>query len=88
MGKERADRQSAGSGRRWAGAVELAGVLLLSAGCFLYSRYAALAGREGAGYGGEYLFFLLPALYYIGKIIAADWLSALRPAADRDDAQP
>lgn len=67
--------------KSWIMAVELAVILLLTAGAFMQGRQSALVMRQGEGCGGECLFLLLPAVYYIWKRIVADWLrdfSALR----------
>lgn len=58
----------------WIMAVELAVILLLTAGVFMRGRQSALVIRQDEGCGGEYLLLLLPVVYYIWKRIAADWL--------------
>jgi len=53
--------------KKWSGAVELAAVLLMTAAVFGLAKQAALIERGYAACGGEYMFLLTPALYYIGK---------------------
>ena len=65
--------------KNWAAAaVELAAVLLASAVAFAWGQRAALIERGYTARGGEYLLLLIPAIYYIGKRIAADWIAELR----------
>ena len=63
---------------RAAAAVELAAVLLVTAAAFAWGQRAALIERGYTARGGEYLLLLIPAIYYIGKRIAADWIAELR----------
>ena len=63
---------------RAAAAVELAAVLLATAAAFAWGQRAALIERGYTDRGGEYLLLLIPAIYYIGKRIAADWIAELR----------
>ena len=63
---------------RIAAAVELAAVLLITAAAFVWGQRAALIERGYTARGGEYLLLLIPAIYYIGKRIAADWIAELR----------
>lgn len=63
---------------RIAAAVELAAVLLITAAAFVWGQRAALIERGYTARGGEYLLLLIPAIYYIGKRIAADWIVELR----------
>ena len=63
---------------RIAAAVELAAVLLITAAAFAWGRRAALVERGYTAHGGEYLLLLIPAIYYTGKRIAADWIAELR----------
>ncbi len=57
---------------------ELFAVLALTAAAFKAGTDAALECRGCGSQGGEYLLLLLPALYYLGKQTAADWLADLR----------
>lgn len=61
-----------------AAAVELAAVLLITAAAFAWGQRAALIERGYTARGGEYLLLLIPAIYYTGKRIAADWIAELR----------
>ena len=63
---------------RAAAAVELAAVLLITAAAFVWGQRAALIERGYTAHGGEYLLLLIPAIYYTGKRIAADWIAELR----------
>ena len=63
---------------RAAAAVELAAVLLATAAAFAWGQRAALIERGYTARGGEYLLLLIPAICYIGKRIAADWIAELR----------
>lgn len=63
---------------RIAAAVELAVVLLITAAAFAWGQRAALIERGYTARGGEYLLLLIPAIYYTGKRIAADWIAELR----------
>lgn len=63
---------------RTAAAVELAAVLLATAAAFAWGQRAALIERGYTARGGEYLLLLIPAIYYIGKRIAADWIAEFR----------
>lgn len=63
---------------RIAAAVELAAVLLITAAAFAWGQRAALIERGYTARGGEYLLLLIPAIYYTGKRIAADWIAELR----------
>jgi len=53
--------------KKWPGVVELAAVLLITAAAFAAAKHTALIERGYAACGGEYMFLLIPALYYIGK---------------------
>ena len=65
--------------KNWAAAaVELAAVLLATAAAFAWGQRAALIERGYTARGGEYLLLLIPAIYYIGKRIAEDWIAELR----------
>lgn len=57
---------------------ELAAVLLLTAAAFAWGKQTALVERGYEAIGGEYLFFLLPAIYYTGKRTILDWIADLR----------
>ena len=54
-------------------ALELLAVLLVTALAFAWGKQAALAERGYEAIGGEYLFLLLPAIYYTGKRTTLDW---------------
>ena len=65
--------------KNWAAAaVELAAVLLATAAAFAWGQRAALIERGYTARGGEYLLLLIPAIYYKGKRIAADWIAEFR----------
>lgn len=59
-------------------ALELAAVLLMTALAFAWGRQAARIERGYEAIGGEYLFFLLPAIYYTGKRTILDWIADIR----------
>ena len=63
---------------RAAAAVELAAVLLATVAAFAWGQRTALIERGHTAHGGEYLLLLIPAIYYIGKRIAEDWIAELR----------
>ena len=56
-------------------ALELAGVLLVTALAFVWGNQAALAERGYTAIGGEDLLLLLPAMYYTGKRMVQDWIA-------------
>ena len=58
-------------------ACELLAVLLVTALTFAWGKHTALAERGYEAVGGEYLFLLLPAIYYIGKRTILDWIADL-----------
>ena len=58
--------------------LELAAVLLLTALAFAWGRQVAQTERGYTAIGGEYLFLLLPAMYYTGKRTLLDWIADLR----------
>ena len=58
--------------------LELAAVLLLTALAFAWGRQVAQTERGYTAIGGEYLFLLLPAMYYTGKRTILDWIADLR----------
>lgn len=64
--------------KRIAAAVELAVALLVTLAAFEWGKRDALIERGYTAYGGEYLLLLIPAIYYTGKRIAADWIAELR----------
>lgn len=64
--------------RQIAAAVELAAVLTITAAAFAWGQRAALIERDYDARGGEYLLLLIPAIYYIGKRTAKDWITELR----------
>lgn len=63
---------------RIAAAVELAAVLLITAAAFAWGQRAAMIERGYDARGGECLLLLIPAIYYIGKRTAKDWITELR----------
>lgn len=58
--------------------LELAVVLLVTAGAFVWGKQEAQIERGYDAFGGEYLLLLLPFLYYIGKQTILDWIAALK----------
>lgn len=58
--------------------LELAAVLLVTALAFAWGKQAALAERGYNAIGGEYLFLLLPFMYYPGKRTILDWTNEIR----------
>lgn len=58
--------------------LELAIVLLVTAGAFVWGKQAARIERGYDAFGGEYLLLLLPFLYYIGKQTILDWIATLK----------
>lgn len=67
-----------GRKKRAAAAVELAAVLTITAAAFVWGQRAALIERGYDARGGECLLLLIPAIYYIGKRTAKDWITELR----------
>lgn len=63
---------------RIAAAVELAAVLTITAAAFAWGQRAAMIERGYDARGGECLLLLIPAIYYIGKRTAKDWIAELR----------
>ena len=59
-------------------ALELAAVLLVTALTFAWGIRAAQAERGYEAVGGEYMFLLLPVIYYTGKQTILDWIADLR----------
>ena len=59
-------------------ALELAAVLLVTALAFAWGVQTAQAERGYTAIGGEYLFLLLPAIYYTGKRTILDWIADIR----------
>lgn len=57
---------------------ELAAVLLITALAFAWGVQTAQAERGYNAIGGEYLFLLLPAMYYTGKRTILDWIADIR----------
>ncbi len=58
--------------------LELAAVLLVTALAFAWGVQTAQAERGYTAIGGEYLFLLLPAIYYTGKRTILDWVAEIR----------
>ena len=59
-------------------ALELAVVLLVTALAFAWGMREAQAQRGYNAIGGEFIFLLIPAMYYIGKQVILDWIADLR----------
>lgn len=64
--------------RKLISAVELAIVLMVTVAAFMWGKRAALIERGYTAYGGEYIFLLIPAIYYPGKRATLDWIAELR----------
>ena len=58
--------------------LELAAVLLVTALAFTWGVQTAQAERGFTAIGGEYLFLLLPFMYYPGKRTILDWVTEIR----------
>ena len=58
--------------------LELATVLLVTALAFAWGMQTAQAERGYTAIGGEYLFLLLPFMYYPGKRTILDWVAEIR----------
>lgn len=58
--------------------LELAAVLLVTVLAFAWGVRVAQAQRGYNAIGGECIFLLIPAMYYIGKRIIQDWIADLR----------
>ena len=58
--------------------LELAAVLLVTALAFAWGVQTAQAERGYTAIGGEYLFLLLPFMYYPGKRAILDWVTEIR----------
>lgn len=58
--------------------LELAAVLLVTAFAFAWGVQTAQAERGYTAIGGEYLFLLLPFMYYPGKRTVLDWAAEIR----------
>lgn len=58
--------------------LELAAVLLVMALAFTWGVQTAQAERGYTAIGGEYLFLLIPFMYYPGKQTVLDWIADLR----------
>lgn len=59
-------------------ALELAAVLLVTALAFAWGKQTALTERGYNAIGGEYLFLLIPFMYYPGKRTILDWVTEIR----------
>lgn len=57
--------------------LELAAVLLVTALAFVWGKQTARIERGYEAIGGEYLLFLLPAIYYTGKRTILDWVTEI-----------
>lgn len=60
--------------------IELAVVFMVTAAEFISGRKTALLERGYEAIGGEYLFLLLPILYYSGKQTILNFLEVLLDA--------
>ena len=58
--------------------LELAAVLLVTTLAFAWGVQTAQAERGYIAIGGEYLFLLIPFMYYPGKRTVLDWIADLR----------
>ena len=58
--------------------LELAAVLLVTALAFTWGVQTAQAERGYTAIGGEYLFLLIPFMYYAGKRTIQDWIADIR----------
>lgn len=58
--------------------LELIAVLLLTATAFVWGVQTAQAERGYTAIGGEYLFLLIPFVYYPGKRTILDWVTDIR----------
>ena len=59
-------------------ALELAAVLLVTILAFAWGMWVARAQRGYSAIGGEFVFLLIPAMYYIGKRVIRDWIADIR----------
>jgi len=59
-------------------ACELLAVFLITGAAFMFGKGAALSERGYEAIGGEYLFLILPAVYYTGKRTVLDWIAEIR----------
>lgn len=59
-------------------ALELFAVLLLTAAAFVWGVQTAQAERGYTAIGGEYLFLLIPFVYYPSKRTILDWATDIR----------
>lgn len=57
---------------------ELAAVLLITIAAFAWGVKTARIERGYTAIGGEYLFLLLPFMYYPGKRTILDWVAEIR----------
>lgn len=58
--------------------LELAAVLLVTALTFTWGVQTAQSERGYTAIGGEYLFLLIPFMYYTGKRTVLDWVTEIR----------
>lgn len=58
--------------------LELAAVLLVTVLAFAWGVRVAQAQRGYNAVGGEFVFLLIPIMYYIGKRTILDWIADLR----------
>ncbi len=76
--RERENGEAVDKKKKWREAAEFAVVVLVTLIVFALLRRAALMKRGYAAFGGEYLLFLLPVLYYIGKGMKSTKKAGLR----------
>ena len=58
--------------------LELAAVLLVTVLAFAWGMRVAQTERSYNTLGGEHIFLLIPAMYYIGKRVIQDWIADIR----------
>ena len=64
-------------------ALELAVVLLVTALTFAWGMREAQAQRGYNAIGGEFIFLLIPAMYYTGKRVILDWINDIRKLEEK-----
>lgn len=64
-------------------ALELATVLLVTALAFAWGMREAQAQRGYNAIGGEFIFLLIPAMYYTGKRVILDWINDIRKLEEK-----
>ncbi len=58
--------------------IEVSMVLLITALAFAWGKRTAMIERGYNAIGGEYLFLLIPFMYYPGKRTVLDWVTEIR----------